>query len=55
MSIACGTTTNGAYFKIPRRVGNSPIVGAGAYFETGVGGATGTGDGIQMMRYFLVL
>ena len=39
-SIACGTTTNGATYKIPGRVGDSPIMGAGAYCETGVGGAT---------------
>ena len=44
-SIACGTTTNGAIYKIPGRVGDSPIMGAGAYCETGVGGATQTGDG----------
>ena len=44
-SIACGTSSNGAAFKIPGRVGDSPIVGAGAYCETGIGGATGTGDG----------
>lgn len=44
-SIACGTSTNGASYKIPGRVGDSPIMGAGAYCETGVGGATGTGDG----------
>jgi len=50
-SIACGTSSNGAAFKIPGRVGDSPIVGAGAYCETGVGGATGTGDGDQMMRF----
>jgi len=49
-SIACGTTTNGASFKIPGRVGDSPVAGAGAYCETGVGGATATGDGDQMMR-----
>lgn len=49
-SIACGTTTNGASYKIPGRVGDSPIAGAGAYCETGVGGATATGDGDQMMR-----
>lgn len=38
-SIACGTSTNGAAYKIPGRVGDSPIMGAGAYCETGVGGA----------------
>ena len=50
-SIACGTSSNGATFKIPGRVGDSPIMGAGAYCETGVGGATATGDGDQMMRF----
>ena len=44
-SLACGTTTNGASYKIPGRVGDSPMIGAGAYCETGVGGATATGDG----------
>ncbi|XP_026676079.1 LOW QUALITY PROTEIN: N(4)-(Beta-N-acetylglucosaminyl)-L-asparaginase-like [Diaphorina citri] len=37
--IAAGTSTNGANHKIPGRVGDSPIPGAGAYAETGVGGA----------------
>ena len=50
-SIACGTSTNGAAYKIPGRVGDSPIMGAGAYCETGVGGAAQTGDGDQMMRF----
>jgi len=50
-SIACGTTTNGAGFKIPGRVGDSPIAGAGAYCETGVGGAAATGDGDTLMRF----
>lgn len=50
-SISCGTTTNGASYKVPGRVGDSPIAGAGAYCQTGVGGATATGDGDQMMRF----
>jgi isoaspartyl peptidase/L-asparaginase-like protein (Ntn-hydrolase superfamily) len=50
-SIACGTSTNGASFKIPGRVGDSPIAGAGAYCQTGVGGAAATGDGDQLMRF----
>ena len=49
--IACGTSTNGITYKIPGRVGDSPFPGAGAYCETGVGGATATGDGDQMMRF----
>lgn len=50
-SIACGTSSNGASYKIPGRVGDSPVAGAGAYCETGIGGATATGDGDQMMRF----
>jgi len=49
--IACGTSTNGQRFKIPGRVGDSPIVGAGAYCDKDVGGAAGTGDGDVMMRF----
>lgn len=40
-SISCGTTTNGASHKVPGRVGDSPIVGSGAYCESSVGGAAG--------------
>lgn len=49
--IGCGTTTNGASHKIPGRVGDSPIVGAGCYVQKGVGGAAATGDGDIMMRF----
>ena len=45
-NIACGTTTNGCSYKIPGRVGDNPIAGAGAYCETGVGGATATAGGV---------
>jgi len=49
-NIAAGTSTNGAKFKIPGRVGDSPIPGAGAYADTEVGAAAATGDGDVMMR-----
>lgn len=49
--IAAGTSTNGATHKVPGRVGDSPIVGAGAYADSSVGGATATGDGDVMMRF----
>jgi N4-(beta-N-acetylglucosaminyl)-L-asparaginase len=41
------TTTSGLFFKIPGRVGDSPIVGAGLYVdnEAGAAGATGWGEG----------
>lgn len=49
--ISAGTSTNGARFKIPGRVGDSPIVGSGAYADNEVGAATATGDGDVMMRF----
>nr|CAD7407238.1 unnamed protein product [Timema poppensis] len=49
--IAAGTSTNGASHKIPGRVGDSPIPGAGAYADGEVGAAAATGDGDVMMRF----
>ncbi|XP_011685903.1 PREDICTED: N(4)-(Beta-N-acetylglucosaminyl)-L-asparaginase-like isoform X2 [Wasmannia auropunctata] len=48
---AAGTSTNGAKHKIPGRIGDSPIAGAGAYADQEVGAAAGTGDGDIMMRF----
>lgn len=48
--IAAGTSTNGLNHKIPGRVGDSPIPGAGAYADDDVGAAVATGDGDVMMR-----
>lgn len=47
---SAGTSSNGARFKIPGRVGDSPIPGAGAYANA-FGGAASTGDGDVMMRF----
>jgi N4-(beta-N-acetylglucosaminyl)-L-asparaginase len=42
----CGvTTTSGLFFKIPGRVGDSPILGAGLYVDGDVGAAGSTGRG----------
>lgn len=49
-TIAAGTSTNGLNHKIPGRVGDSPIPGAGAYADDDVGAAVATGDGDVMMR-----
>ncbi|XP_069129820.1 N(4)-(Beta-N-acetylglucosaminyl)-L-asparaginase-like isoform X1 [Argopecten irradians] len=49
--VAAGTTTNGLNHKVPGRVGDSPIMGAGAYARNGVGGSASTGDGDVMMRF----
>nr|VDD39486.1 unnamed protein product [Brassica oleracea] len=49
--IAVGTSTNGATFKIPGRVGDGPIAGSSAYADDEVGGCGATGDGDIMMRF----
>ncbi|KAK4119122.1 hypothetical protein N657DRAFT_553360, partial [Parathielavia appendiculata] len=49
--MAAGTSTNGAAFKIPGRVGDGPIVGSGSYVDGDVGGCGATGDGDIMMRF----
>lgn len=49
--IASGTSTNGKMFKIPGRVGDSPIPGAGSYADHTAGGCAATGDGDIMLRF----
>eukprot|EP00794_Sanderia_malayensis_P005437 gene5437-6116_t len=50
-TIAAGATTNGLKFKIPGRVGDTPIPGAGAYVDNEIGAAAGTGDGDVLARF----
>ncbi|XP_029636240.1 N(4)-(Beta-N-acetylglucosaminyl)-L-asparaginase [Octopus sinensis] len=50
-NVAVGTSTNGLANKMHGRVGDSPIVGAGAYVDNAVGGAVATGNGDVMMRF----
>jgi N4-(beta-N-acetylglucosaminyl)-L-asparaginase len=42
------TSTSGLFFKIPGRVGDSPIIGAGLYIDNEIGsaGATGRGEAV---------
>uniref|UniRef100_A0A1D1YPC9 beta-aspartyl-peptidase n=2 Tax=Anthurium amnicola TaxID=1678845 RepID=A0A1D1YPC9_9ARAE len=49
--MAVGTSTNGATFKIPGRVGDGPIAGSSAYVDDEVGACGATGDGDVMMRF----
>lgn len=44
-NISCVTTTSGLAFKIPGRVGDSPILGAGLFLDNDVGAAGSTGRG----------
>lgn len=48
--LACGTSTSGLAFKMPGRVGDSPIIGGGLYVEQGIGSAVCLGMGEQMMQ-----
>ena len=50
-NVAAGCSTSGLAYKIAGRVGDSPIVGAGAYCDNTVGGAAATGNGDIMMRF----
>ena len=43
--LGCVTTTSGLGFKIPGRVGDSPIFGAGLFLDNAVGSAGSTGVG----------
>lgn len=49
--IAAGCSTSGLGFKIAGRVGDSPIVGSGAYCDNDAGAAAATGNGDVMMRF----
>ena len=43
--LSCVTTTSGLFFKLPGRVGDSPIIGAGLYVDNEIGSAGSTGRG----------
>jgi N4-(beta-N-acetylglucosaminyl)-L-asparaginase len=44
------TTTSGLAFKLPGRVGDSPIIGAGCYADQDVGSAGATGSGEENIK-----
>ena len=48
--IAGCTTTSGLFGKIPGRIGDSPIIGAGLYVDNEVGAAGATGRGEEILR-----
>jgi isoaspartyl peptidase/L-asparaginase-like protein (Ntn-hydrolase superfamily) len=56
--LAAGCSTSGLAYKVPGRVGDSPIIGAGLYVDGDAGGAAATGIGEEIMRFcasFLVV
>ena len=57
-NISCVTTTAGMAFKVPGRIGDSPIIGAGLYCDNTVGAAGSTGRGeanIENLCSFLIV
>ncbi len=57
-NLAGVTTTSGLSYKIPGRVGDSPIIGAGLYVDNAVGAAGSTGRGeanLQNCSSFMVV
>jgi len=52
-NIASATSTGGITAKLPGRVGDSPIFGAGAYADSDVAGISTTGHGESILRVML--
>jgi len=50
-SLAAGASTNGAGWKVPGRLGDVSIIGAGAYADSRFGACAASGDGDIMMRF----
>jgi N4-(beta-N-acetylglucosaminyl)-L-asparaginase len=49
-NICGGCTTSGWAYKLPGRVGDSPIIGAGLFVDNEIGGAVATGLGEAIIR-----
>jgi beta-aspartyl-peptidase (threonine type) len=49
-NVAAATSTGGTRMKMPGRVGDSPLVGSGAYADNWHGGASATGYGEDLMK-----
>lgn len=49
-NIAGGCTTSGLAYKMPGRVGDSPIIGSGLFIDNEIGGATATGLGEEVLK-----
>ena len=48
--LAAACTTSGAAFKLPGRVGDSPLIGSGLYADNDAGAAAATGRGEEIVR-----
>lgn len=51
--LAAATSTGGTPFKLPGRVGDSPLIGAGLYADVQTGGCSSTGWGESIIKVLL--
>lgn len=49
--VVSGCSTSGLAWKLPGRVGDSPLIGCGVYADDNLGAASATGDGDLMTNY----
>lgn len=57
-NLAVGCSTSGLAYKLPGRVGDSPLIGSGLYVDSDAGGASATGVGEEILKFcssFLVV
>ena len=52
-NLAVATSTGGMENKMPGRVGDSPIIGSGAYADNTIGAASATGKGEDLMKIII--
>ena len=52
-TVAAATSTGGTAGQLPGRVGDSPLIGAGTYADSTLGGVSCTGDGEAIIRTVL--
>jgi len=51
--VAAATSTGGTFNKHPGRVGDSPLIGCGAYADDRVGAVSATGEGEHLMKIII--
>ena len=49
-NLSGGCTTSGMAFKMPGRIGDSPVIGSGLYVDNEIGACTATGEGEAIIR-----
>jgi beta-aspartyl-peptidase (threonine type) len=49
-NLAAATSTGGTFNKLPGRVGDSPLIGCGAYADNRTGAVSATGEGEALMK-----